>query len=263
MYEKYNADKVGVGGEGGEYVPQAGFGWSNGVALVLLNSTFTFVLPDDSGSSSNHISAWFLVILLFSISAAVVISALAVLLVARIMKKVSPQRYRRVFYFVNYITCGLWGPSKHGSSPSSSSFSAPKSGGAGGQKAPGTAGRGVVIISTPGQCSDEDEGLAQSYPGSSGVYRADDAHIAFLAVSSPIAHTQSALAHTTANTVTTPGGVGGSRHTSSSAPVDRFGFLGGYEQPDSRNLLEEELLAADRELEAGRRSHGSEGDVYF
>ena len=36
MYEKYNAFEVGVGGGGGEYVPQVGFGWSNAVALVLL-----------------------------------------------------------------------------------------------------------------------------------------------------------------------------------------------------------------------------------
>jgi alpha,alpha-trehalase len=37
MYEKYDADKVGVGGGGGEYIPQLGFGWTNGVALVFLN----------------------------------------------------------------------------------------------------------------------------------------------------------------------------------------------------------------------------------
>merc|ERR1712178_444194 len=36
MFEKYNALKPGVGGGGGEYVPQVGFGWSNGVALALL-----------------------------------------------------------------------------------------------------------------------------------------------------------------------------------------------------------------------------------
>ena len=64
MYEKYNAFevvfvsvlliylalffilpcslqivKVGVGGGGGEYVPQKGFGWTNGVALYLLKDT--------------------------------------------------------------------------------------------------------------------------------------------------------------------------------------------------------------------------------
>jgi len=36
MYEKYVATEQGVGGGGGEYTPQVGFGWSNGVALTLL-----------------------------------------------------------------------------------------------------------------------------------------------------------------------------------------------------------------------------------
>ena len=36
-YEKYNATDPGHGGAGGEYVPQKGFGWTNGVALELLN----------------------------------------------------------------------------------------------------------------------------------------------------------------------------------------------------------------------------------
>jgi alpha,alpha-trehalase len=34
-YEKYDARGVGIGGGGGEYVPQVGFGWTNGVALDL------------------------------------------------------------------------------------------------------------------------------------------------------------------------------------------------------------------------------------
>ncbi len=38
MFEKYDATKVGHGGGGGEYVPQVGFGWTNGVALQLLAS---------------------------------------------------------------------------------------------------------------------------------------------------------------------------------------------------------------------------------
>ena len=37
MYEKYSATDEGVGGGGGEYTPQVGFGWSNGVALALLS----------------------------------------------------------------------------------------------------------------------------------------------------------------------------------------------------------------------------------
>jgi alpha,alpha-trehalase len=40
MYEKYNAFEFGVGGGGGEYVPQVGFGWSNGVVLSILNQSY-------------------------------------------------------------------------------------------------------------------------------------------------------------------------------------------------------------------------------
>jgi neutral trehalase len=36
MFEKYNARERGQRGEGGEYPPQAGFGWSNGVVLHML-----------------------------------------------------------------------------------------------------------------------------------------------------------------------------------------------------------------------------------
>lgn len=45
MYEKYNAFELGVGGGGGEYTPQIGFGWSNAVALILINSTYKFFEP--------------------------------------------------------------------------------------------------------------------------------------------------------------------------------------------------------------------------
>ena len=38
MYEKYDAVEMGKGGGGGEYVPQIGFGWSNGVVFELLHS---------------------------------------------------------------------------------------------------------------------------------------------------------------------------------------------------------------------------------
>ena len=43
-YEKYDADVLGDGGGGGEYVPQLGFGWTNGVALVFLNQSFIPVM---------------------------------------------------------------------------------------------------------------------------------------------------------------------------------------------------------------------------
>ncbi|KAJ0106579.1 hypothetical protein Patl1_17459 [Pistacia atlantica] len=36
MHEKYNVEKCGDFGGGGEYIPQTGFGWSNGVVLALL-----------------------------------------------------------------------------------------------------------------------------------------------------------------------------------------------------------------------------------
>lgn len=36
MYEKYNALEPGVGGGGGEYIPQTGFGWTNGVFFSIL-----------------------------------------------------------------------------------------------------------------------------------------------------------------------------------------------------------------------------------
>ena len=36
LYEKYDADHLGHGGGGGEYVPQNGFGWTNGVILDLI-----------------------------------------------------------------------------------------------------------------------------------------------------------------------------------------------------------------------------------
>ena len=39
MYEKYNATAIGQGGGGGEYIPQVGFGWTNGVVLSLLTNT--------------------------------------------------------------------------------------------------------------------------------------------------------------------------------------------------------------------------------
>mmetsp|Transcript_8383 Transcript_8383/g.21410 ORF Transcript_8383/g.21410 Transcript_8383/m.21410 type:complete len:566 (+) Transcript_8383:63-1760(+) len=36
MFEKYDSSQFGFGGGGGEYEPQVGFGWSNGVVLQLL-----------------------------------------------------------------------------------------------------------------------------------------------------------------------------------------------------------------------------------
>ena len=36
MFEKYNVSSEGNTGRGGEYKPQVGFGWTNGVILDLL-----------------------------------------------------------------------------------------------------------------------------------------------------------------------------------------------------------------------------------
>jgi len=47
MQEKYDATVLGRAGGGGEYVVQAGFGWTNGVALVLLEK-FGFLSPSGS-----------------------------------------------------------------------------------------------------------------------------------------------------------------------------------------------------------------------
>ncbi|KAL5551550.1 hypothetical protein UlMin_001726 [Ulmus minor] len=44
IHEKYNVEKIGDFGGGGEYVPQTGFGWSNGVVLALLEE---FGWPED------------------------------------------------------------------------------------------------------------------------------------------------------------------------------------------------------------------------
>jgi len=38
MNEKYDVLGIGMTGGGGEYVPQVGFGWTNGVALYLITS---------------------------------------------------------------------------------------------------------------------------------------------------------------------------------------------------------------------------------
>ncbi|KAJ8555909.1 hypothetical protein K7X08_013405 [Anisodus acutangulus] len=44
MHEKYDVTKCGAYGGGGEYVPQTGFGWTNGVVLALLEE---FGWPED------------------------------------------------------------------------------------------------------------------------------------------------------------------------------------------------------------------------
>lgn len=41
MFEKYDAVDPGKFGGGGEYVVQAGFGWTNGVALSFIDLFYT------------------------------------------------------------------------------------------------------------------------------------------------------------------------------------------------------------------------------
>ena len=50
MHEKYDATRPGHGGGGGEYRCQVGFGWTNGVALSLLD---TFGWPEDEGDGED------------------------------------------------------------------------------------------------------------------------------------------------------------------------------------------------------------------
>lgn len=41
MFEKYDSTRVGQYGGGGEYEVQKGFGWTNGVALKLIDMFYT------------------------------------------------------------------------------------------------------------------------------------------------------------------------------------------------------------------------------
>lgn len=49
MHEKYDATRPGQRGGGGEYVPQVGFGWTNGVVLWLLQRGYRFDVEADGG----------------------------------------------------------------------------------------------------------------------------------------------------------------------------------------------------------------------
>jgi hypothetical protein len=52
MFEKYNGMVYSGGGGGGEYIPQVGFGWTNGVALVMLNETYAVLPPTPSAPNT-------------------------------------------------------------------------------------------------------------------------------------------------------------------------------------------------------------------
>jgi alpha,alpha-trehalase len=55
MFEKYSATLPGARGEGGEYNPQVGFGWTNGVVLHLLN-TYPYLRQPDNGTEAAVVS---------------------------------------------------------------------------------------------------------------------------------------------------------------------------------------------------------------
>lgn len=77
MYEKYNAFEVGVGGGGGEYKPQIGFGWSNAVALILLNEKYPPIpTADDNGnggSSGDSLPGWAVALIVILVVASVAV----------------------------------------------------------------------------------------------------------------------------------------------------------------------------------------------
>lgn len=59
MYEKYSSLEAGIGGGGGEYTPQVGFGWSNGVALSLLaryGDLLADELPRETTSTTHQLN---------------------------------------------------------------------------------------------------------------------------------------------------------------------------------------------------------------
>jgi alpha,alpha-trehalase len=43
MFEKYDANRLGKSGGGGEYLPQGGFGWTNGLVLTYLDKYSQFI----------------------------------------------------------------------------------------------------------------------------------------------------------------------------------------------------------------------------
>lgn len=54
MFEKYDAEKVGEFGGGGEYTVQSGFGWTNGVILELLAKYGRTLTAHDGGKSDGE-----------------------------------------------------------------------------------------------------------------------------------------------------------------------------------------------------------------
>lgn len=74
---------MGVGGGGGEYVPQIGFGWTNGVALVLLQQLYA---PAARSSSDSGLSEPEMLVVIF-ISVFVFLGIVALCLMHFLMPK--------------------------------------------------------------------------------------------------------------------------------------------------------------------------------
>jgi hypothetical protein len=88
MFEKYNAFEMGIGGGGGEYTPQIGFGWSNGVALVLLNTSSI----SSSSSDGNDESLSTLGITLVSVAVVLAVFLIGGMIYFYVRPKWSPAR---------------------------------------------------------------------------------------------------------------------------------------------------------------------------
>lgn len=55
IYEKYNCEDIGLTGNGGEYKPQDGFGWTNGTIFYIIN-LFKDKIMDDFDHKTSYLS---------------------------------------------------------------------------------------------------------------------------------------------------------------------------------------------------------------
>ncbi|XP_073844790.1 trehalase isoform X2 [Musca autumnalis] len=59
MFEKYDAERFGGHGGGGEYEVQKGFGWSNGIIIEFLNNYGrNITLPSNAGNDGGKLKMW-------------------------------------------------------------------------------------------------------------------------------------------------------------------------------------------------------------
>jgi alpha,alpha-trehalase len=76
MFEKYNCTELGRPGAGGEYIVQAGFGWTNGITLDFLNSLYSENPPSPVVDSFHYL--WFLAIVPFLVILVIFICCICV-----------------------------------------------------------------------------------------------------------------------------------------------------------------------------------------